>query len=86
MKRVGIVGAGLGGLVTAALLAKRGNQVVVLERSHILGGRSHVISKNGFTMSYGAHAVLAPRQEPMRSNIQELRLPMEYKKASLSKF
>lgn len=86
MKKVVIVGAGLGGLVTAALLAKRGNQVVVMERSPILGGRSHVITKNGFTMSYGAHAVLAPKQELMRSIIHELELPMVYKKASLSKF
>lgn len=86
MKKVVIVGAGLGGLVTAALLAKRGNRVVIMERSPIQGGRSHVISKNGFTMSYGAHAVLAPKQEPMRSIIRELELPMVYKKASLSKF
>ncbi|MBB3107982.1 phytoene dehydrogenase-like protein [Paenibacillus phyllosphaerae] len=86
MKKVGIVGAGLGGLVTAALLAKRGNQVVVMERAPIPGGRSHVVSKNGFTMSYGAHAVLAPKQEPMRSIIRELELPMEYRKASLAKF
>ncbi|MBW7475711.1 FAD-dependent oxidoreductase [Paenibacillus oenotherae] len=86
MKKVCIVGAGLSGLVTAALLAKRGNQVVVMERAPILGGRSHVISMNGFKMSYGAHAVLAPKQEPMRSIVQELELPMEYRKASLSKF
>ncbi|MFC0214633.1 phytoene desaturase family protein [Paenibacillus chartarius] len=86
MKKVGIVGAGLAGLVTAALLAKRGNQVVIMERSPILGGRSHVISKNGFTMSYGAHAVLAPKQEPLRSIVRELELPMAYRKASLSKF
>jgi|GEM_PF-2957252 len=86
MKKVGIVGAGLGGLVTAALLAKRGHRVVVMERSPILGGRSHVVSKNGFTISYGAHAVLAPKQEPLRSIVRELELTMEYRKASLSKF
>jgi len=86
MKKVGIVGAGLSGLVTAALLAKRGNQVVVMERSPIVGGRSHVVTKNGFTMSYGAHAVLAPKQEPLRSIVRELELPMEYRGASLSKF
>ncbi|TYP72093.1 phytoene desaturase family protein [Paenibacillus methanolicus] len=86
MKKVGIVGAGLGGLVTAALLAKRGHQVVVMERSPIAGGRSHVVTKNGFTMSYGAHAVLAPKQEPLRSIVRELELPMAYRKASLAKF
>ncbi|WP_281884216.1 NAD(P)/FAD-dependent oxidoreductase [Paenibacillus sp. YYML68] len=86
MQTIGIIGAGLAGLVTAALLAKRGNRVVVLERSPILGGRSHVVSKNGFTMSYGAHAVLAPKEEPMRSIVRELELPMQYRKASLSKF
>ncbi|MFC4099149.1 phytoene desaturase family protein [Paenibacillus xanthanilyticus] len=86
MKKVGIVGAGIGGLVTAALLAKRGHQVVVMERAPIPGGRSHVMSKNGFTMSYGAHAVLAPKEEPMRSIVRELDLQMTYRKASLSKF
>lgn len=86
MKKVGIVGAGLGGLVTAALLAKRGRQVVVMERSPIPGGRSHVLSRDGFTMSYGAHAVLAPKQEPMRSIVRELDLQMTYRKASLSQF
>jgi len=86
MQKVIVVGAGLGGLTLAGLLAKRGFEVDVFERSTILGGRSHVISKDGFTMSYGAHAVLAPKAEPMKSIIQELDLKMEYRKMKLSKF
>jgi len=49
-------------------------------------GRSHVISKDRFTMSYGVHAVLASKVEPMKSIIQELDLKMEYRKMKLSKF
>lgn len=86
IKKVIVVGAGLGGLTVAGLLAKRGFEVDVFERSTILGGRSHVISKDGFTMNYGAHAVLAPKAEPMKSIIQELDLKMEYRKMKLSKF
>jgi phytoene dehydrogenase-like protein len=34
-----IIGAGLGGLACAAMLAQRGKRVLVLERSSRLGGR-----------------------------------------------
>lgn len=86
MKKVIVVGAGIGGLTVAGLLAKRGFKVEVFERAPIPGGRSHVIEKNGFTMSYGAHAVLAPKSKLMVSIITELGLTMKYKKLSLSKF
>lgn len=86
MKKVIVVGAGIGGLTTAGLLAKRGFKVEVFERAPIPGGRSHVISKDGFTMSYGVHAILAPKAEPMQSIFRELDLKIEYKKIKLSKF
>lgn len=86
MKKVIVVGAGLGGLFTAGLLAGRGHQVTVVERSPILGGRSHVLKKDGFTIPYGAHAILAPKSHFVKSIFKELNIDLKYKKLSLSKF
>ncbi|MFC7688135.1 phytoene desaturase family protein [Ureibacillus sp. GCM10028918] len=86
MNKVIVIGAGLGGLFTAGLLAGRGHQVTVVERSPILGGRSHVIKKGGFTLGYGAHAILAPKAHPVKSIFKELNIDLKYSKASLTKF
>ncbi|AFK22373.1 NAD(P)/FAD-dependent oxidoreductase [Pyrococcus sp. ST04] len=53
MKTV-IVGAGLGGLLTGAFLAKNGHKVTVLEKSPIIGGRFTNLPYNGFQLSTGA--------------------------------
>jgi phytoene dehydrogenase-like protein len=86
MEKIIVAGAGLGGLIAAGLLAKRGYQVEVFERSSILGGRSHVLKKDGFTMSYGAHALIAPKAEPMKTIFRELGLKLNYNKPSITKF
>ena len=39
--KVVIVGAGMGGLVSALLLAHRGIEVVVVESSDVTGGKLH---------------------------------------------
>lgn len=44
-----VVGAGFGGATCAALLAKRGLRVLLLEKNSHAGGKAMVISKNGFT-------------------------------------
>src|SRR5580704_3156696 len=54
---VAIVGGGLGGLATAALLARRGLDVVVLERASTLGGRAATHVRDGFAFNEGAHAL-----------------------------
>jgi phytoene dehydrogenase-like protein len=86
MKKVIVVGAGLGGLFTAGLLAGRGHQVTLVERSSIVGGRSHVLKKDGFTLSYGAHAILAPKSHLVNSIFKELNINLKYTKPSFSKF
>lgn len=86
MKKIIVAGAGLGGLVSAGLLAKRGYKVTVLERSPLLGGRSHVFSRDGFTLPYGAHAILGPKAEPLKSIFNELDIHLSYNKLSLTKF
>ena len=48
-----VIGAGLEGLLCAALLAKRGKQVIVLEESPTPGGASFRITKSGYTFIKG---------------------------------
>jgi phytoene desaturase len=60
MKKVVIVGAGLGGLASAALLAKSGYDVTVIEKNEQPGGRASVYSDKGFTFDMGPSWYLMP--------------------------
>lgn len=51
--RVVVVGAGIAGLATAALLARGGAEVTVLERHDRLGGRAGRLTTEGFTFDIG---------------------------------
>lgn len=48
LTRVIIVGAGFGGLAQALLSAKKGDQVLVIEKNEMAGGRSSVYSEKGY--------------------------------------
>jgi all-trans-retinol 13,14-reductase len=52
-----IVGAGIGGLFTAALLARLGCRVCVLERHYAPGGYGHSFRKKGYTFCAQLHYV-----------------------------
>ena len=53
-----VVGSGVGGLATAALLARQANQrVLVLERHYTAGGFTHVFHRPGFEWDVGVHYV-----------------------------
>lgn len=52
-----VIGAGIGGLTTAALLAKRGYSVLVLEQALISGGCASTFKRQGFTFDVGATQV-----------------------------
>lgn len=49
MKKVLVVGAGLGGLSTAIRLATKGYHVEIVEKYHQAGGRLNQLRKDGFT-------------------------------------
>ncbi len=59
-QRVIIIGAGIGGLATANLLAKAGYDVAVYEKNASPGGRAGVLKKNGFTFDTGPSWYLMP--------------------------
>lgn len=58
--RVVVVGGGLGGLASAARLAKLGHEVTLLERSDRVGGALTTVERDGFGWDAGPHSMLLP--------------------------
>ncbi len=53
-----VIGSGIGGLTTAALLARHGRRrVLVLERHYAIGGFTHVFRRPGYEWDVGVHYV-----------------------------
>jgi phytoene desaturase len=55
-----IIGAGLGGLATSCLLAKRGHKVTILEKNDRPGGKISEVSANGFRFDTGPSLLAMP--------------------------
>lgn len=55
-----VIGGGIAGLATAALLAREGHRVRLLERGQRLGGRAGVIERDGFQFDTGPSWYLMP--------------------------
>lgn len=55
-----VIGGGIGGLATAALLAKSGMKVSLYESRHQLGGRASLWEKDGFRFDMGPSWYLMP--------------------------
>jgi len=60
MKHIVVIGGGIAGLSTAALLAKAGYKVTVLEKNTQVGGRARVFSKGGFHFDMGPSWYMMP--------------------------
>lgn len=59
-KKVVIIGAGFGGMSTAAYLARDGYDVTVLEKNDQPGGRAMVLKKHGYTFDLGPSWYMMP--------------------------
>ena len=55
-----VVGGGIAGLASAALLAKAGMKVTLLEAREKVGGRAYIWEKDGFTFDMGPSWYLMP--------------------------
>lgn len=60
-QRVVVIGAGIAGLATAALLAQEGHDVTVLEQNSRVGGRAGLVARDGFRFDTGPSWYLMPR-------------------------
>jgi phytoene desaturase len=60
MKKIGIIGGGLGGLSAACVLAARGHYVTLFERNHWLGGKAAQLRGDGFRFDMGPTIVTMP--------------------------
>lgn len=54
MKKIVVIGAGLGGLAVACRLAKDGHYVSVLEKNETVGGKVNIVENGGFKFDTGA--------------------------------
>jgi all-trans-retinol 13,14-reductase len=52
-----VVGSGIGGLSTAACLAKAGQRVLVLEQHYTAGGFTHTYARKGYEWDVGVHYI-----------------------------
>ncbi len=56
-QKIIVIGAGIGGLTAAALLAKRGYEVIVYDLALVAGGCASTFKRRGFTFDVGATQV-----------------------------
>ena len=52
-----VIGSGIGGLTTAALLSELGHRVCVLEQHYTAGGYTHSYERNGYEWDVGVHYI-----------------------------
>ena len=52
-----VIGSGMGGLTTAALLSELGKKVCVLEQHYTAGGYTHSYERNGYEWDVGVHYI-----------------------------
>lgn len=84
MQSIAIIGAGYAGLACAVELAANGVQVTVFDRSHVLGGRSRVLTKDGRRVDNGQHILLGAYTELSRLLRQTGVTPKQLERLPLS--
>ncbi|MBK7862644.1 MAG: phytoene desaturase [Archangiaceae bacterium] len=75
MKRVAVIGGGVGGMTAAGELAQRGHQVTLFERSASLGGKAQAVTASGVQLDTGPTLLTLPhvvREGFRRLNAEDL--------------
>lgn len=73
-----VIGSGIGGLTTAAFLAKEGKKVLVLERHYTAGGFTHILKEKDmsgmweFTISGRFSVPTAPSEKCLTTLLTEI--------------
>ncbi len=76
-KKIGVIGAGIGGLTAGALLAKAGYDVTVFEQGMIAGGCASTFRRRNFIFDVGATQVAGLEPGGIHAQIfRELDLPL----------
>ena len=52
-----VIGSGPGGLSTAAMMAKEGRRILVLEQHYVAGGFTHIFKRKGYEWDVGLHYI-----------------------------
>ena len=83
-----VIGSGLGGLTAAALLAKSGRKVCVIERNHSVGGAASAFKTGALTIEPALHQTADPHDpsEPKHAILTELGLLDEIEWIPISPF
>ena len=77
-KKAVVVGGGLGGLATAALLAREGFSVTVYEKTLSLGGRAVCKKVAGYWLDSGFHSLRAAHRGPAAIVLKKLGKRIEF--------
>ncbi|MGB0588367.1 MAG: phytoene desaturase family protein [Myxococcota bacterium] len=78
-----VIGSGMGGMTTAAMLASFGERVLVLEQHYVPGGYTHMFKRPGYSWDVGVHAVGEVTRHTMTGRLLDYLTDGELKWASL---
>ncbi|KAF6247355.1 protoporphyrinogen oxidase [Nitrosopumilus sp. b3] len=79
-----IIGAGVGGLTTGALLSKQGNIVRILEKSSKLGGRTASMKYRNYILDNGFHIMPFYKKSAIFSVLKEIGIEHRLKLAKVN--
>ncbi|MEZ5715544.1 MAG: NAD(P)/FAD-dependent oxidoreductase [Paracoccaceae bacterium] len=66
-----VLGAGLGAMTAAAIQARRGKRVLVVEKHKVLGGYASVFGRKGFTFDVSLHQIGGVRKSRLKGLLEE---------------